>query len=120
MGFQPWAKDIFFIQNDQTLEGLWPLMAMPNVWRIPLLFVVSGMGVCFAMERRTWKLLLKERALRIFVPFIFGLFCICPISSYIAMVHYGRETAYWPDPGHLWFLANIFLYVLLLLPLCPI
>lgn len=117
VGFQPWAKDIFFIQNDQTLEGLWPLMAMPNVWRIPLLFVVSGMGVCFAMERRTWKLLLKERALRIFVPFIFGLFCICPISSYIAMVHYGMETAYWPNPGHLWFLANIFLYVLLLLPL---
>ena len=117
VGFQPWAKHIFFIQNDQTLEGLWPLMGMLNVWRIPILFMVSGMGVCFAMERRTWKLLLKERALRIFVPFIFGLFCICPISSYIAMVHYGMETAYWPNPGHLWFLANIFLYVLLLLPL---
>ena len=60
VGFQPWAKDIFFIQNDQTLEGLWPLMAMLNVWRIPILFVVSGMGVCFAMERRTSKLLLRD------------------------------------------------------------
>ena len=113
VGFQPWAKDIFFLQNNQSLEGLWPVMGMLNVWRIPILFVVSGMGVCFAMERRTWKLLLKERALRIFVPFIFGLFCICPISSYITMAHYGMETAYWPNPGHLWFLANIFLYVVL-------
>ena len=94
VGFQPWAKDIFFIQNDQTLEGLWPLMGMLNVWRIPILFVVSGMGVCFAMERWTWKPLLKDRTLRIFVPFLFGLFCICPISLYIAMVHYGMETAY--------------------------
>jgi len=117
VGFQPWAKDILFIQNDQTLESLWPLMGMLNVWRIPILFVVSGMCVGFALERRTWKLFLKDRTLRIFVPFVFGLFFICPISLYIAMMHYGMEAVYWPNPGHLWFLVNIYLYVLLLLPL---
>lgn len=118
VAFQPWAKaTIFFIQNEQTLEDLWPLMAMLNVWRIPILFLVSGMGVCFAMKRRNWKALLKDRTLRILVPFIFGLFCICPISVFLAMEYYDQSAVYVPNPGHLWFLANIFLYVVLLLPL---
>ena len=116
VAFQPWAKDIFFIQNKQTLEGLWPFMSMLNVWRIPILFIVSGMSVCFAMEHRTWKSFLKDRALRILLPLIFGLFCICPISLSIAMAYYDMEIVYWPNSGHLWFLVNIFVYVLVLLP----
>ena len=117
VGFQPWAAALLFIQNDQTLETLWILMGMLNVWRIPILFVVSGMGVCFAMEKRDWKALLKDRTLRILTPFIFGFFFICPISTYIAIKYYGGEAGYFPNPGHLWFLANIFLYVAMLLPL---
>ena len=69
VGFQPWAKALLFIQNDQTLEALWILMGMFNVWLIPILFVVSGMGVCFAMEKRDWKALLKDRTWRILIPF---------------------------------------------------
>jgi hypothetical protein len=117
ISFQPWAKVIFLIQNEQSLEGLWIIMAMINVWRIPILFMISGMGVRFAMERRDWKQLLKERTVRILLPFIFGFFFICPISVYLAMKYYDQEAAYIPNAGHLWFLANIFLYVLFLLPL---
>ena len=60
VAFQPWAKKLFFIQNDFPLVGAWVAMSMVNVWRIPILFLVSGMGVCFAMERRDWKSLLKD------------------------------------------------------------
>ena len=117
VSFQPWAGKIYFIQNDQPLEGLWIIMSMFNVWRIPILFMISGMGVCFAMEHRGWKQLLKERTIRILVPFVFGFFFICPINIYILMKYYGEDAVYIPNAGHLWFLANIFLYVLLLLPL---
>ena len=117
VSFQPWAHYIFFIQNKQSLEWLWIFMGMINVWRIPILFMISGMGARFALERRNWKQLLKDRTVRILIPFIFGLFCICPISVYFAMQHFGEEPKYIPNAGHLWFLANIFLYVLLLLPL---
>lgn len=117
LSFQPWAHKVFFLQNDQTLEGLWPFMAMLNVWRIPILFVVSGMGVRFAMERRDWKKLLKDRSVRILLPLLFGLFFICPISIYAMLAYRGEEAFYVPNAGHLWFLANIYLYVLLLLPL---
>ena len=116
LSFQPWAQYIFFIQNKQSLEGLWILMGLINIWRIPLLFMVSGMGVRFAMERRNWKQLLKDRTVRILIPYVFGLFFICPISVYIAMNYFGKEAQYIPNPGHLWFLANIFFYVLLFLP----
>jgi glucan biosynthesis protein C len=117
LGFMPDAKDIYFIGNEQTLEGLWVLMGMINVWRIPIVFMVSGMGVYFAMEHRAWKALLQDRTLRILVPLIFGSFFIAPISFYFAMKYYGMEVSYWANPAHLWFLANIYLYVILLLPL---
>jgi glucan biosynthesis protein C len=117
ISFQPWAFTIFFIQNKESMEGLWPFMSMVNVWRIPILFLVSGMGVRFAMERRNWKQLLKDRATRILLPLVFGTFFICPISALFALDHYGQELEYLPNVGHLWFLGNIFLYVLLLLPL---
>jgi hypothetical protein len=117
ISFQPWAHTIYFIQNEESLEGLWPFMSMINVWRIPILFLVSGMGVCFAMERRNGKQLLQDRTVRILLPFGFGCFLICPISALFALDHYGLSLAYHPNPGHLWFLGNLFLYVLLLLPL---
>jgi len=117
ISFQPWAHTIHFIQNEASLEGLWPFMSMINVWRIPILFLVSGMGVCFAMERRNGKQLLKDRAVRILLPFGFGYFLICPISALFTLDHYGLRLAYHPNSGHLWFLGNLFLYVLLLLPL---
>ena len=116
VSFQSWGYMIFFLQNRQPLPWLWNIMSMVNIWRIPLLFVISGMGLHFAMQRRNWKQLLKDRTLRILVPFIFGYFFICPISVSVALKYYGKGAAYVPNTGHLWFLANIYLYVLLLLP----
>jgi len=116
VSFQPWGYMIFFLQNRQPLPWLWNIMSLVNIWRISLLFMISGMGLHFAMQHRNWKLLLKDRTLRILVPFISGYFLVCPISIYIALKYYGRDTAYVPNAGHLWFLANIYLYVLLLLP----
>ncbi len=117
ISFQPWAEKILFIQNGESLEKPWMIMELINVWRIPILFMVSGMGVCFAMERRNWKQLLKDRTLRILVPLLFGIFFICPINVFVGLKYYEGKSVYYPNTGHLWFLANIFLYVLLLLPL---
>jgi len=52
LSFQAWASSVGFPQNDDLLEGFVPLISMLTVWRIPLLFMISGMGVRFAMERR--------------------------------------------------------------------
>ena len=92
-------------------------MGIINIWRIPLLFIISGMGVCFAMRRRNWKELLKDRAKRILLPLIFGSFFIVPISGYLYQKFNNLDPMYFPNGGHLWFLGNIFIYVLILSPI---
>lgn len=115
--FQPWAMFIGFIRSDNAIEALWTPMTMLNVWRIPLLFFVSGMGLYFAMRKRNWKQLLMERTLRILLPFAFGIVAIAPLHMFIFQKYYNMPLGYYPHQGHLWFLGNIFVYVLLLLPL---
>ena len=92
-------------------------MSMLNVWRIPLLFFVSGMGVYFAIQKRNWKQLIGERSKRILLPLIFGMFTFVPLFIAIFLRYYEVPMSYEIDPGHLWFLGNIFCYVLILSPL---
>jgi len=117
IGFQPWGMMIAFITNKESWPSLWIPMSMLNLWRIPLLFFVSGMGAYFALQNRSWKQLLLERSQRILVPFVFGTFCIVPIHWYIMQYHYDMNYRYISDPGHLWFLGNIFIYILIFTPL---
>jgi len=115
--FQPWAMFIGFMRSDDSLESLWIPMTMLNVWRIPILFYVSGMGLYFAMRKRNWKKLILERSKRILLPFVFGYFAIVPLHMFIFQKYYNIPLTYYADSGHLWFLGNIFIYVLLLVPL---
>jgi len=115
--FQPWGVFIGFIQSNNPLKSLWTPMSMLNVWRIPLLFFVSGMGVCFAMRKRNWNQLILERSKRILLPFIFGVFFIVPIHLLIWQIYYNQTLTFSLDRSHLWFLGNIFIYVIIL---CPI
>jgi glucans biosynthesis protein C len=117
IAFQPWGIMIGFITNKESWVPLWIPMSMLNVWRIPLLFFVSGMGVYFALQQRTWKQLIAERSKRILLPFVFGVFVVVPISVWLWQRYNGMDTSYSFHPGHLWFLGNIFAYVLLLSPL---
>ncbi len=115
--FQPWGVFIGFLQSDKPLEKLWIPMALLNVWRIPLLFFVSGMGVCFAIKKRNWKQLLLERTKRILLPLLVGMVAIVPVHVFIWQKYYSQDITYSLSQGHLWFLANIFSYVILLTPL---
>lgn len=117
IGFQPWGVLIGFIQNDKPLEYLWVPMSMMNIWRIPLLFFVSGMGVSFAMRKRSFKQLLAERSRRILLPFLFGIAAIVPLHLFLWQNYYNQDINYTIQQSHLWFLGNIFSYVIILSPL---
>jgi hypothetical protein len=108
---------IGFIRSEELMESLWKPMTMLNVWRIPLLFYVSGMGVYFAIRKRSWKELVVERSKRILLPFLFGMIAIAPLHFMVFQQYYHLPLGYYAHPAHLWFLGNIFIYVLLLLPL---
>ena len=115
--FLPWGVFIGFIQNDTSMVNLWTPMSLLNIWRIPLLFFVSGMGVSFAIRKRNWKQLILERSRRILVPFLFGIICIVPLHLLLWQKYYNQDLAYRLQVSHLWFLGNIFIYVLILSPL---
>lgn len=110
--FQPWGFYIGFIQSTETSDSIWIPMSLLNVWRIPLLFFVSGMGVCFALRKRNWKQLLLDRTKRIALPLLFGSFFLVPIHIFLFQKYYEMEIAYTPSVGHLWFLLNICIYVI--------
>ena len=117
--FQPWAAALLsFPQSSSYLENLWVLMQALNIWRIPLLFVVSGIGFAFVMKRRNRRQLLSDRFARILLPAIFGSLLIVPIHYWLLVAGTEQEYVWFFTPGHLWFLFNIFFYVLVgILPL---
>ncbi|TRZ45097.1 acyltransferase family protein [Robertkochia solimangrovi] len=114
--FQPWALFVGFVKSDEPMNALWKPMTLLNVWRIPFLFYVSGMGVYFALGKRNWQQLIGERAKRILLPFLFGIIAITPLHMILFQKFYKMPLSYYPHMGHLWFLGNIFCYVLILLP----
>ena len=115
--YQPFANMLMFLQYDQLLEKYWFIADLVNIWRIPVLFLVSGMAVGFILGRRTIKELLCDRMMRIVPPLCFGSLVIWPVVPALYALYEGRAPSYLPSPGHLWFLQNLVSYTVLLLPL---
>lgn len=119
------------------LSGLKYLELAVYPWWMSLLFALAGASTYFALKRRSVAEYAKERALRLFVPFVSGILLWVPIQSYFADVHFnGYSGGYfehypvfftkWTDltgydggftPGHLWFILFLLVYSLLFLPL---
>jgi glucan biosynthesis protein C len=115
--YQPFANMLMFLQYDQLLEKYWFIGELVNIWRIPVLFLVSGMAVGFILGRRTITELLCDRMMRIVPPLCFGSLVIWPVFPALYALYEGRPPSYLPSPGHLWFLQNLVSYTVLLLPL---
>ena len=113
IALQPWAEMIAFLPAKNTWPQLWDGLQILNIWRIPLLFLVSGMACFFVLHSRSVGQLIGERSLRILLPACFATLCLAPIHFLIFQTYLGQSLAYWPHPSHVWFLFNIYLYVLL-------
>lgn len=72
-----------FIKNNQTSMLLSVLGAFAGAWGMPLLFLVAGASAYFALNRRTGGAYLKERILRLIVPFVFATLVIVPVQVYV-------------------------------------
>lgn len=115
--FQPWGGMIGFLVAPRGWPEIWPAMTMLNVWRIPLLFFISGMGLQMALGSKTWKQVYSDRWKRIGIPLVFGSFVVVPLQLLIVLYHYQQPMQYRPGMAHLWFLGNILVYLLVLVPL---
>ena len=104
-----WDLPLFFI------------IGVMHQWRLAALFVISGMGTAFALKRRNARTYLKERASRLGIPLLFGVYILFfgifePISSTIGLftIFPGSEDMPY---GHLWFIYNLLIYSVILSPI---
>jgi len=132
MIFVPWD---FHIKNNITLEWFETWMAFFSQWRLPLLFIISGMVIFYSIGKRSGKGVLIERSKRLLIPLIFGMLVIIPPQIYFERISNGIDfTNYWdfwktvfqfipfPEGGslswhHLWYILYIFVYSIIALPL---
>ena len=113
-----------------------PAMQLLSPWRLPLLFLISGVAVRFALDKAggRWAFA-RKRTWRLFLPLLFGVLVIVPPQSWLELLGKGETAkgflAFYPDYlrggfsiitptwNHLWYLAYILVYTLLVVPLAP-
>ncbi|WP_299985351.1 acyltransferase [uncultured Pontibacter sp.] len=121
------------VKNPVLSETLEVPMIFMSQWRMSLIFLVSGVGVYFALGFRSAGTFAKDRLKRILLPLVIGMLLVVPPQVYFERAVQGTATDYFsfypsvfefePYPEgnfswhHLWYLTYIFCYSLLLLPL---
>lgn len=126
------------IKSAYTAEWLkWP-MRVVNQWRMPLLFVISGIAVNLLMRRTGPGGFARSRTRRLLVPLLFGMLVVVPPQAYwqavandafdgsygAFLVHYFTFRP-WPEGAfdgshvgitwnHLWYLPYLLVYSLVL------
>jgi glucans biosynthesis protein C len=107
-----------------------------QIWMMPLFFVISGAAVYYSLKSRKAWAFSKERVLRLLIPLVtIGIFIIAPPQIYVERLYYGKFTGsffewyphyfdgIYPSGNfafqgmHLWYLLELFLYSMILLPL---
>lgn len=115
-----------------------------NRWRMPLLFAISGIAIGLALPGRNPGRFALLRTWRLVLPLVFGMLAIVPIQAYCEGVGNGMvEPGFWsflrsywqlrPWPAgsfdgaehgvtwnHLWYLAYLWVYTLVLMALLPL
>ncbi len=126
------------IKNQEQSLVVSLIVGWGNEWGIPLLFVLAGAASWFALRSRTGRRFLRERSLRLLIPFVVGFLLLSPPQAYVEALTHGTfsgsflQFVPWffthVQPSwhivwisiytyHLWFLAFLWLYSLLALPL---
>jgi peptidoglycan/LPS O-acetylase OafA/YrhL len=126
----------FYVQG--TPNGFCELsVSFIAIWFMNLLFVLAGMNTLYSLKKRTTKEYIKERTMKLLVPFIFGVILTVPIQTYFAeRFHNGYTGGFFEQyiifftkatdltgyyggftPAHLWFLLFLFIISLLSLPI---
>jgi peptidoglycan/LPS O-acetylase OafA/YrhL len=118
----PFNGDGFHIMNSESSKLLDNIMVYFEQFRLPLLFLISGTGTVLAFSKRTWKQFTKERTGKLLIPLIFGILFIVPPQTYFQYIN--EYSSYWQlytsgrfETNHLWFIENLYIISLLVIPL---
>lgn len=117
------------VKNDLHIENLKYLMSFLHVWRIPLLFLIAGVSSFYSLGSKTIKQYLRERFIRLVIPFFVGIAILVPVQIYIEKINqYDSLFSFYPHLfdgiyptgnftwAHLWFIFYLFVFALVISP----
>ena len=120
------------IKNAETSNLLMECNFFLSRFRMPLLFFISGAVAYFILQRKTASQFIGIRFKRLFIPLVAGMLLTVPIQVYMERLKGGFSGSYWdfyptifttgPYPTgnfswhHLWFIAYLFVYDVVLAP----
>ncbi len=81
----PFNGDGFHIMNSESSKLLDDIMVFFEQFRLPLLFIISGVGTMYAFSKRSVWQFVKERTYRLLIPLIFWGICNCPSSNLLSV-----------------------------------
>jgi glucan biosynthesis protein C len=131
----PYAMDMdWHIKNRETSDLMMESNLFLHLFRMPLLFFISGTVSYYMMQRRSTLSFIGLRFRRLFIPLLVGMLIIVPPQIYMERLAHGYKGSFWdwypsvfnfvpyPKGGsfswhHLWFIAYLFIYDLLFAPL---
>jgi len=135
----------YHVKSSYSSEALQSLMLLVNPWRMPVLWLVSGIAIRFVMTKVSVWRYVGLRSVRLLLPLFFAILVIVPPQLYYEMtfngdlsVSYlefyraffdlnhpmfeGYQAGVWPhmDVNHLWYLRELWLFSMYLLLLMPL
>jgi peptidoglycan/LPS O-acetylase OafA/YrhL len=124
------------IKNPHTYADMLIVAFLLALWMMPLIFMISGASIYYALGAWGVGSFIKERILRLLVPLIVGIFTHIALSVYLERLNHnqfaGTFFAFYPDyfdglytsggnfawTGlHLWYLEVLFVFSIVFLPL---
>lgn len=128
----PWM-----LTNDEHSAALTLVAGTGFFFGMPLLFLLSGAASVFALRSRSLATFLRLRFARLVLPLVAGLALLSPLQAYFVQASKGSHQPIWQyfptffdsiqlfwNPRwfgtygyHLWFLAFLFLYSVLAVPI---
>jgi glucans biosynthesis protein C len=122
----------WWIQNLVTSVEIDYVLIFFGQWRMPLLFLVSGATIAIVMHRKSFRQFIDDRFIRILIPLLAGMLLVIPPQIYYIWLAEGYTQSYtqfysgildlkWFPAGnfhwlHLWYLAFVFVFTLIILP----
>lgn len=132
--------ELYHAQADLRLnDGSAYMISFLTYWCMDLFFLVAGASTWLALRKKTTRQFIKERFQRLLMPLLIGFVLLVPLQAYFEHVSNGQYTGtlleYYPfllgnilfngqlswivaNIHHLWFLAYLFVFSLVALPLC--
>ncbi|HEY9102305.1 acyltransferase family protein [Chitinimonas sp.] len=134
----------YHIKSPYTAEWLQLPMLFMNRWRMDLIFLLSGVATAFLLRNNTAWRFVRQRSWRLLLPLTFGMLVVVPVQPYVQGVSNGLVAPgfgqflldyysghAWPAGAfdgwehgftwnHLWYIAYLWCYSLLLPLLRPL